>query len=182
MTKKEKLLQTALKLFATQGVGNTSTAQITQEAGVAEGTLFVHFKNKQALVDAVYTHIKAREAEVFGEVIDQEKSAEDNVKELSKSMVQHFVEHYNELLFIENVKHLDLVSEEAIGETHKSLAVLFEVFATWQKKGEIKAVDLNVLGAMVWAMIVSLTEYCKKNNKKVTDMLVEPIWDAVKSH
>lgn len=180
MTKKEQILETALNLFATQGVGNTSTAQITKEAGVAEGTLFVHFKNKAALVDAVYTHIKRHEAEVFLTAIDLEKDAETNIKALSKKMTQHFLENYNELLFIENVKHLNLVSKEAVEEANKSFAPVYEAMAKWHKSGQLKSVDMPALGAMTWAMLVSLTQYCKENNKKVTDKLIEPIWDALR--
>jgi len=40
MTKKEKILEAALELFARQGVDKTSTAEITKKAGVAEGKLF----------------------------------------------------------------------------------------------------------------------------------------------
>lgn len=178
MTKKEQILETALKLFATQGVGDTSTAQITKEAGVAEGTLFVHFKNKASLVDVVFTYIKQREAEVFLAALDVEQGAEANIKALTKKMVQHFTQNYNEFLFIENVKYLKLVSPEAIKKANESFAELQKPFFVWQKEGHIKQTNLDALGAMAWSMMFALTRYCKEHNKKVTDDLVEPIWNA----
>ena len=44
--KKERILATATRLFSERGFARTSTALLAQEAGVAEGTIFRHFKNK----------------------------------------------------------------------------------------------------------------------------------------
>jgi AcrR family transcriptional regulator len=49
LSTKDKIYQSALDLFASQGIQSTSTAQISKKAGVASGTLFVHFKSKQEL-------------------------------------------------------------------------------------------------------------------------------------
>ena len=58
MNTKEKILKSAQKLFVAQGVDKTSTAQICKEVGIASGTLFVHFKTKQDLIDAIYLQKK----------------------------------------------------------------------------------------------------------------------------
>ncbi len=47
--KKTLILNTAAKLFAEQGYLRTSTAQLAEKAGVAEGTIFRHFKNKEQI-------------------------------------------------------------------------------------------------------------------------------------
>jgi AcrR family transcriptional regulator len=48
-----KILQAALKLFAQRGYSGTTTRDLAQAAGVAEGTLFRHFENKKAILVAV---------------------------------------------------------------------------------------------------------------------------------
>lgn len=48
-----KILQAALKLFAQRGFSGTTTRDLAQAAGVAEGTLFRHFENKKAILVAV---------------------------------------------------------------------------------------------------------------------------------
>ena len=50
MTKRDRLLHTALKLFIERGIDATATASIAQKSGVSVGTLFYHFKNKEELV------------------------------------------------------------------------------------------------------------------------------------
>jgi AcrR family transcriptional regulator len=48
-----KILTAALELFAQRGYGGTTTRDLSQAAGVAEGTLFRHFENKKAILVAV---------------------------------------------------------------------------------------------------------------------------------
>ena len=51
--KQQKILSSAQKLFALDGVAAVSTARIAKEAGVSEALIFRHFGNKQLLVNAV---------------------------------------------------------------------------------------------------------------------------------
>ena len=56
--KRQQLLEASIDLFAKEGFWNTSTARIAKHAGVATGTLFNYFPSKDALIDAVYMHLK----------------------------------------------------------------------------------------------------------------------------
>ena len=49
MNKKEKILKTSARLFATQGFDATTTLQIASEAGVTEPLIYYHFKGKDDL-------------------------------------------------------------------------------------------------------------------------------------
>lgn len=50
-----RILNAALKLFAKQGYDGTTTRDLAERAGVAEGTLFRHFTNKKAILIEVAT-------------------------------------------------------------------------------------------------------------------------------
>lgn len=52
---RDRILQAAQKLFAAQGYDGTTTRDLAQAAGVAEGTLFRHFANKKAILVEVAT-------------------------------------------------------------------------------------------------------------------------------
>lgn len=47
---KSKILQAAQKLFAHKGFSGTTTRDLAEKAGVAEGTIFRHFPNKKAIL------------------------------------------------------------------------------------------------------------------------------------
>lgn len=54
LTEKQKqILEASLSLFAEKGFANTTTADIAQRAGVAEGTVYKRYANKQELLRAI---------------------------------------------------------------------------------------------------------------------------------
>jgi AcrR family transcriptional regulator len=50
-----RILQAAQRLFARKGYDGTTTRELAQAAGVAEGTIFRHFENKKAILVEVAT-------------------------------------------------------------------------------------------------------------------------------
>lgn len=50
-----RILRAAQKLFARRGFDGTTTHDLAEKAGVAEGTLFRHFENKKAILVEVVT-------------------------------------------------------------------------------------------------------------------------------
>jgi AcrR family transcriptional regulator len=51
--KQEKILQSALELYAKEGYNATSTSKVAKHAGVSEGLIFRHFRNKEGLLQAI---------------------------------------------------------------------------------------------------------------------------------
>ncbi|MEA2097224.1 MAG: TetR/AcrR family transcriptional regulator [Candidatus Cloacimonadota bacterium] len=47
---REKIINAAKQIFIKRGIINTATSQIAEAAGIAHGTLFLHFPNKDSLV------------------------------------------------------------------------------------------------------------------------------------
>ena len=52
--KRERILAGALKAFARKGFYNTKVSEIASEAGVADGTIYLYFKNKDDLLICLF--------------------------------------------------------------------------------------------------------------------------------
>lgn len=50
---KQEILEAALELFSVQGYAATSISQITEAVGIRKASLYSHFENKQAILDAL---------------------------------------------------------------------------------------------------------------------------------
>jgi len=63
---REKILQTALKLFNMNGLSQVTIRQIAMEMGISSGNLNYHFKKKEEIIEALYFEMVA----VFDERVD----------------------------------------------------------------------------------------------------------------
>lgn len=68
--KKKKILEAALKLFNEKGIDNTSTSQISKEAGVATGTLYLYFETKVDLIMELGRSIQEESLESFMDLVE----------------------------------------------------------------------------------------------------------------
>ncbi|WP_430790296.1 TetR/AcrR family transcriptional regulator [Virgibacillus flavescens] len=55
--KQEKIIEAAIELIAEKGYHNTSTSEIAKKAGVAEGTIFRHYRTKKDLLVAIVSPV-----------------------------------------------------------------------------------------------------------------------------
>lgn len=181
MTNREKMLRSALKLFAAQGIDKTATAQITSDVGLSSGALFAHFKTKQELIDTLYLQIKKDFGAQMLAVISEKKAAEENVKKLIAEMTVYFLTNYDAFIFIGLMENDPKVSQKAVAAGHRELKPIFEHVEQWKRMGVLKNVDEDLLKAAVWSNVVTVIKYCKsKKIKKATNKMLELALDAVR--
>lgn len=61
MTDKQlKIIKAAIEIFSAKGFAASSTSEIAQKAGVAEGTIFRHYKTKKDLLLSIVTPMMAK--------------------------------------------------------------------------------------------------------------------------
>lgn len=70
MTKRAAILQAATHAFATRGFRETSTTDLAQMTGVAEGTVFYHFGSKEKLLLAVLSDIRREFQQQFSTYLE----------------------------------------------------------------------------------------------------------------
>lgn len=68
---KRRIIHIAEKLFYQQGIANVRLQQIADEAGISVGNLAYHFKNKEAIVNAVYEGLLESLSDVLATYMQQ---------------------------------------------------------------------------------------------------------------
>jgi TetR/AcrR family transcriptional regulator, fatty acid metabolism regulator protein len=84
--KYEAILRAAVKVFARSGFFNAKVADVAREAGVADGTVYLYFKNKDDILVSIFDHVM-EEALALG----RERLAEvsDPVEKLKRIVHAH---------------------------------------------------------------------------------------------
>ncbi len=86
MTKKELLLKTAKKLFATQGYAGTSIDDISKPLGITKSALYYHFKDKQQL----YEIILESNIKIVADAIEKNVGNAQNIEDKLQSYITTF--------------------------------------------------------------------------------------------
>ena len=91
-SKKDKyylILTAASKVFAEQGFSSATVAQIAREAGVADGTIYLYFKNKD---DILFQFFRYKTKQIFKRFKEEIDSVDEPVEKLSCLIRSHLEE------------------------------------------------------------------------------------------
>ncbi|BCU82776.1 TetR family transcriptional regulator [Polycladomyces abyssicola] len=85
--KQKKILEAAIHVFAEKGFSGASTSEIAERAGVAEATIFKHYRTKKGLLLRLVIPAIARVASSYIatpvlNILDQDKPMEEILREL----------------------------------------------------------------------------------------------------
>ena len=100
---KERILQTALELFAHKGYEAVSVSDIAGALGLTKGALYRHFESKQAIFDGILARMErhdaqeARDHDLPEGTVEEDRSAYeaaslDDIIEFSKTMFRYWTE------------------------------------------------------------------------------------------
>ena len=82
MSKRQKILITAETLLAERGLYGFSMKLLADTAGIAAGTIYRYFENKEALINELYQHITQETADAFFKGWSDEQTPEHKYKQL----------------------------------------------------------------------------------------------------
>lgn len=147
--KQQSILDAATVLFAEKGYASTSTKEISLKAGVAEGTIFKHYKSKKELLIAVVSPVKVEliapmVKEDMYQVLDQDiERFEDFLRAMIENRTAFLKNNLPMLriLFQELPFHPEIKEEiiTHIGEDiYKRMRAVVEHY---QAKGQITAIN-----------------------------------------
>jgi len=95
--KQARILAAAIEVFAAKGYAGSSTSEIAQRAGVAEGTIFRHYRTKKDLLVSIITPAMMRMMAPFvirgfGSVLDGNY---DSFEQFIRLMIDNRIEFVN---------------------------------------------------------------------------------------
>ena len=148
MSKKEAILKAATHFFSEKGFKDTSMSELARTTGVAQGTIFYHFKNKEELFLATLASIKERILEHFDRYLS-EKTFQNGL-----DMVEGIVSFYLYLagmmedLFLLLQRHdpYQLAAENATCRRH--LEAIYSCFVDMFERGVVRGQEDGSIGKM----------------------------------
>lgn len=181
----EAIHQATLKLNQQVGFGGMTMAKIAREAGIATGTLYIYFKNKEELINSLYLHLKRKKARNLLNGMDMDQPLKPMMKQMFVRMLQSTVEEAYEMAFLEQYYRSPFIEEAVQTEAMQLFEPFFEVIERGQKEYLIKEVDRELIMAFLSGVIHEFSGMVQEKKVVMNDQTINTmfnmLWDGIKA-
>jgi TetR/AcrR family fatty acid metabolism transcriptional regulator len=143
--KYHRILEAAVTVFAQSGFHESTISQIARAAGVADGTIYLYFKNKDDILVHFFNYKTRQVFACFREEVDQAQTAVDKLRNLIRRHLDEFQkDRFMAVLYQAETHRINRLAEDQIHEMHKMyLDLIAEIVEQGQVEGAIRR-DLYV--------------------------------------
>jgi TetR/AcrR family fatty acid metabolism transcriptional regulator len=138
--KYHRILEAAVKVFAKKGFFQATISHIAKEAGVADGTIYLYFKNKDDILFQFFNHKAKQVFERFMKEVEQAETAVEKLRNLVRRHLEEFQKDRNMAVVYQIETHQSRrVMEAQIKEMSKMyLDIVTEIVEQGQQEGSIR--------------------------------------------
>ncbi len=151
--KRERILQAATKVFAQKGFYATRVSEIAKAAGVADGTIYLYFQNKDDVLISIFEDRIGRLLEILQGVVESEASAEEQVRRIVELQLGLLEDQRDlaEVITVNLRQSSRLLKQYAAPLFTRYLELMARVVADGQKDGTFRSdVHPKVAARSLW--------------------------------
>ncbi|WP_217597272.1 TetR/AcrR family transcriptional regulator [Cohnella sp. GbtcB17] len=160
--KQARILAAAIEVFAEKGYAGSSTSEIAQRAGVAEGTIFRHYRTKKDLLVSIVTPAMMRMMAPFvirgfGDVLDAEH---DSFELFVRRMIDNRIAFVNRNKRLFRIVAQELPFHPEMQEQFKSIILtqvlsrLTTVIEKFQRSGQIAPLPPHTVARLTASALI----------------------------
>ncbi|WP_298545441.1 TetR/AcrR family transcriptional regulator [uncultured Aquimarina sp.] len=168
MNKKSIVLQTTLELITKQGIQATSLSQIIKESGVANGTVYHHFKNKEEIITELYLML----TQDFGTVVMRNIPEDDIKKQFSimwLNLFHYFVNNPLAFVFSEQIARSPEIPQSLKDKARQYYGDIENYFKTGIRQKVFKSYNSMVMEELFFGNVVSIVKIHENEKVKLLD-------------
>lgn len=181
---KEKILMTALRLFARDGYEAVSVSTIAGELGMTKGALYKHYKNKRDIFDSIVERMyqldaeRSRQYEVPEEKYEVTSKAYENVSvdsiknftlaQFAFWTEDDFASNFRKMLTLEQYRNVEMAELYSNCITLGPVAYMEDIFREMISKGKLKKADPRQLALEFYApmyLLINASDTSKDRGK-----------------
>jgi len=182
---RQRLIRTALELFAARGYHDTTTAQIAKKAGIAEGTIYRHFASKQQLVNELYRAAQRWAAKVAQETAHDPdaRAAKAQLTAVAHGLIEGAARD-TAVVKLGLLERLDAVLDDESRKTAREFRLALErIVAEGKAQGTVRTGAVEIWAGVWLATISHAVEKVVAGDWKPADagvrLVIDAAWRAI---
>jgi TetR/AcrR family transcriptional repressor of multidrug resistance operon len=183
-TKQQCVVDAARRLLAAEGLHGLSIKLLVKESGVAAGTIYLHFKDKQDIVRQVHASVIQEVAHAMSQNHDAAQPLFMQYRTLWLNLWAYFQKRPNTLLVKAQFDNLPDVSlRQILQEAKSSFKEIYQMFETGRQTGELKNLPDDVLGSLSFETCATLARRqvlgIIEMNHEMLEQCISASWQAI---
>lgn len=185
--KREEIVRAALELIAEHGFHDAPMAVIADRAGVAAGTIYRYFENKDVLIHELYREVEAKLYAVLLEGYETEKPFRERFLHLGTELLRYFIENPLDFKYLEQFHNspygVAFRRDKFLGQ--KAGCDFFrDLFEDGVSRQIVKDLPLVILFALAFGPLVTVARDHILRFVTLDDLLIartiEACWDGIR--
>ena len=178
-------LASTLRLVGEVGLVGLTMPLIAKRSGVAIGTLYIYFKNKDDLIHALYKQVKKR----FGGTIfigfSPELSVEEGFRVIWENSLRYTVSNFSEQLFLQQFIASPYKREDqAVAVARPVMAPLAQLLERGQREGLLKQDTEVLIPSLLFGFVQQIATNIHHTPARLTKAFMNTsfrlFWDAIR--
>lgn len=169
--KRSDIALSAIHLFCEKGIQQTSIDEIAKSAGVAKGTIYLYFKNKEEIVFAIWDVFAGRHRAAFAKRVRDDMSAKEKILEFynfseceedqNKEQVLMLYQHFVSSMLIDKTGLYTAYFESFFQEDYDFLS---DALNEGIKRGEFQVDNIDLLINSIIMLLKGVLVRAKASN------------------
>jgi len=173
----QKILSATLMLFSKKGYFNTSVRDIAHESGVSIGSIYHHFKDKEAIASAVYSNLVERMLAEITQIQSKHIRTSSRCRAIIAFLFDITEQEPEVMEFMLYSKHREFLPEEPPVCSSKPFELMREIVKDGMLANEIQSMDLMVASSCLFgAALRMITSRLDGVIEKPLPTYLEAIW------
>lgn len=154
-SREQELLEAARKLFSQRGFASTTVSDIVREAGVAQGTFYLYFESKAALVERLLKMFDQLVQEEVAASGDDSRSPAERLRAQVKAAFHASAKHADllRMLFLDpSIGVAELIRSGRAAQEQR-MQVAAQALRAGMASGDLRQMDPNLVARLVFAIV-----------------------------
>ncbi|MTB50527.1 TetR/AcrR family transcriptional regulator [Lewinella sp. W8] len=175
------IIRATLELTNEKGLAGIRMSDLAKRAGIATGSLYTYFEDKQNLLLSVNRSVRSTAARYLRHQFREEDTLEHRLEHTVKRYVDYVGEHREAILFADLLKRSPYMTEAASQETMDHFQFLLDMVEEGQQSGMIRTGDPEELLHVMDSIVKAMVDFQLFHGRPYTKNIQQRTWGIVRS-
>jgi AcrR family transcriptional regulator len=173
----QAIYEATLALVLKSGYAELNMSAVAQEAGIATGTIYTYFKNKEDLINQLFLHLKEEKVKLMFKKYNAEDSFYVAFQKLWLAYFKISLEEYHKMMFIEQYAYSSIITSDTRKKTDALLLPMIHLLQQAQQAQLIKSVDSDIILSSITGAVLEIVRYYQNKGTKPSKLAIEQCFE-----